>query len=428
MNDNIKQILDSGRNVFITGEAGSGKTYLTSEYAKTSKRNVAITATTGVASLLAGGETIHRFLKLGISTRPEYADKIIGKWEKVKRSSKPWDKNAWKVMQNLDALVIDEVSMLRRDQFELIDVVLSSIYENPLPFGGLQIILVGDLYQLPPVVSSYDLIKFKDLKKPYCFQSELWNSGKFVTVNLSTNYRQSDPEFLEALNKVRVGNIDAKTNDLFSSRLGADLGGVDPIKIFPLKDNVARENIKSLKDLNKNIFMSEADYKGKDYDVEILKKECPAEDKLYFCEGAQVMMLTNDYEGRWVNGSLGKVLDADPLVIKLYNGNTVRPTLNTWERVEYKANLSGKVEAHTVAEMEQLPIKLAFSSTIHKTQGLTLDYIDVDLNNCFSYGQVYVALSRAKEIKGLRLSGWDKNLVKTDPVVRKFYEKNTTII
>jgi DNA replication protein DnaC len=180
-NEAIK-ILNSGANVFLTGNAGSGKTYLISEYARISKRNVALTATTGIAALTIGGETIHRLLKLGISTRPEMAEKIVGKWEKVKRSSKPWDRRMWQLMENLDAIVIDEASMLRRDQFELIDVILSSIYEDPRPFGGIQIILVGDLFQLPPVVSSYDLTRFRDLKEPYCFQSYLWSNADFQTI------------------------------------------------------------------------------------------------------------------------------------------------------------------------------------------------------------------------------------------------------
>ena len=146
--------LESGDNLFLTGNAGAGKTFLISEFIKSSNRSVALTATTGIAALNLGGETIHRFLGLGIATRPEQADRIIGKWESIKHSVKNWDKAKWGVMEGLDTLVIDEASMLRKDQFELIDIVLSNIMENTLPFGGIQVVLVGDFFQLPPVVTT----------------------------------------------------------------------------------------------------------------------------------------------------------------------------------------------------------------------------------------------------------------------------------
>lgn len=423
MTNQIDKLLNSGSNCLITGPAGTGKTYSIAQYVKNSKRNIAICATTGAASLVMGGETIHRFLKLGINTRPELADKIINKWEKIKQSTKSWDKRLWQTMKNLDAIVIDEASMLRRDQFELVDVVLSSIYDDPRPFGGIQIILVGDFYQLPPVVSSYDVVKFKDLKKPYCFQSYLWKNANFQTINLTKNYRQDDPIFLEALNKIRIGIVDEKTDTLMKACANTDFQGLNPVRLFPLKIDVARENFEQLKSLNQKLFVSEASYKGKEYDIEILKKECPAEDKLYFCKNAQIVMLTNDFEGRWVNGSIGIIQTTDPLVIKLYNGNTIRPAENTWERVEYKVDINNKLEAHTIAEMEQLPFKLSWAVSTHKSQGSTLDCVDVDLESTFAYGQAYVALSRVKTLKGLRIRGWSKEVVKVDPMVKEFYDR-----
>jgi ATP-dependent exoDNAse (exonuclease V) alpha subunit len=184
---------------------------------------------------------------------------------------------------------------------------------------------------------------------------------------------------------------------------------------------VARENFECLKALNKKMYMSEAEYKGKGYDVEILKKECPAEHELYFCEGAQIIMLTNDFEGRWVNGSLGIIQKADPVLIKLYNGNTIKPTLNTWQRIEYKVGLNGKLTTSVIAEMEQMPWKIGYSSSIHKSQGLTLEYVDLDLENTFACGMAYVALSRVKSLAGLKVRGWKKEVVKADPMIKKFY-------
>ena len=192
--DALFEKLKTGRNIFISGSAGSGKSYIAIKYAK-SVHNIALTATTGVAALNIGGETIHRFLGLGIASRDFEAGRIIGKWNSIKKSTKPWDVAKWKIMQNLDAIIIDEVSMLRRDQFELIDIVLSSIMDNPVAFGGIQMILVGDFFQLPPVVTSYDLNKYSDLMSPYCFQSQLWDQAGFESFNLHTNYRQGEGKF-----------------------------------------------------------------------------------------------------------------------------------------------------------------------------------------------------------------------------------------
>jgi len=415
------KILDSSVNVFLTGSAGSGKTYLVKEYVHFSKENIALTATTGIAALTMGGETIHRFLKLGIATRPEMAEKIINKWAKIKNSSKPWDVHTWRLMKNLDAIVIDEVSMLRRDQFELIDVVLSSIYDNPRPFGGMRMILVGDFFQLPPVVSSYDLTRFRDLREPYCFQSYLWKQGGLQSINLTTNYRQSEEHFLTALNKIRIGEIDKETDDLIYSCADKDFGDTNPIKFFPLKVDVARENLECLNTLGEEIYVSEAEYHGKDYDTEILKKECLAEHLLYYCRGAQIIMLTNDFEGRWVNGSLGIIEEVEPITIKLHNGRTVKPATNTWSRTEYKIGLGKRLITKVVAEMYQMPFRLGWSSSIHRSQGLTLKYIDLDLRKCFTYGQVYVALSRVKSLAGLKVCGWDSKIAKVSPEVKKFY-------
>ena len=416
------EVLESGLNIFLTGKAGAGKTYLIKEFARISTKNIAITATTGIAALNIGGETIHRFLGLGVSTRPEDASRIINKWEARKKSGKPWDKEAWNTLKNTSTIVIDEVSMLRRDQFELIDAVLSNVLDNPAPFGGMQIILVGDFFQLPPVVTEFDRSKYRDLKQPYCFQSALWVHGKFTSLNLTTNYRQSDINFLSVLDNIRMGECNEHVDITMRGRLNAQFkSDIKPIKLFPFKKEVAQENKDCLKALNKDVFMSEAEYEGKQFDVDILIKDCPAEEKLYFCEGAQIMMLTNDPESRWVNGTMGIIIDADPVKIKLANNKIIYPTLFTWERIIHKAK-GLKIEKKVIAKMAQYPFKLAYASTIHKSQGLTLDYVDLDLSNCFASGQAYVALSRVKDLSGLVLKGWNKKVIKTDEKVKKFYK------
>ena len=413
--------LNTGEHIFLTGAAGSGKTYLAKEYAKESKRNVALTATTGIAALNLGGETIHRFLGIGILNRPEQADKIIKRWNKIKVSSTPWDKERWKMMNKLDAIVIDEASMLRRDQFELIEVVLSHIKDSTQPFGGVQMILVGDFFQLPPVVQTYEVKQYPELDSPYCFQSDLWRHCSFKSVNLTTNYRQSDQEFLDVLNKIRIGKIDDQVNEVMQARVDVAFEGpIKPVIIFTHKSDVRNENIRCLKELNNPVFKSEADYSGKDIFVDMLKKNCQAEHELYFCNGAQVMMLTNDPADRWVNGTLGIIQNADPLSIMLSNGNVISPVANAWEKVIHKV-VNDKWVSESVATMKQLPFKLSWAATVHKTQGLTIDYADIDLQNCFASGQAYVALSRVKTLQGLSLRNWNSRSISADGRVAKFY-------
>jgi ATP-dependent DNA helicase PIF1 len=418
----ILPALKSHQNVFITGSAGSGKTYLASKFGETSP-NTIVTATTGIAALNIGGETIHRFLGIGTCARPEEAGKIIGKWERIKSSRTPWDVARCNIMKNLSTLIIDEVSMLRRDQFELIDVVLSNIKDNPLAFGGIQIIPVGDFFQLPPVVTTTDAYRYKDLKEPFCFQSDLWAQASLESFNLTSNYRQGEGEFLDALEQIRIGKISKDVEDLFKSRVNITLNiPMEPVKLFSHKLTVGKENIDCLKQLPGEKYVSEAEFRGKEYDIDVLKKECPAEVSLYFCKGAQVMMLTNDLAHKWVNGTMGIIRETDPLSIQLSSGLTVLVDLHTWERtVPHIDPKTGDVTSVKVAEMMQYPFKLAYATTIHKSQGLTLDYIDIDLSNCFAPGQAYVALSRAKTLEGLRLRGWNKNSIKVDKRVLDFY-------
>lgn len=418
----ILPTLKTRQNVFVTGSAGSGKTYLASKFSETAPYSV-VTATTGVAALNIGGETIHRFLGIGTSSRQEEAGKIMAKWEKIKRSHTPWDMSRWQIIKSLGTIIIDEVSMLRRDQFELIDIVLSYVKDNPLAFGGIQVVLVGDFFQLPPVVSNYDAARFKDLNEPFCFQSDIWRQAGFDSFNLTSNYRQGEGDFLAALEKIRVGNVSKDVEDMFQSRVGIKLNiPMDPVKLFSHKDTVNKENIDCLKQLPGDKYVSEAEYEGKEYDVEVLKKECPAESSLYFGKGAQVMMLTNDPHNRWVNGTMGIIRSNSPLTIQLSSGLTVTVDLHTWERTVPRVDLkTGAITSHKVATLKQYPFKLAYATTIHKSQGLTLDYIDIDLNNCFAPGQAYVALSRAKTLEGLTLRGWNKNSIKTDKRVLEFY-------
>ena len=417
----VLNALKNKQNILLSGSAGSGKTFMGSGFSKVFPNSI-LTATTGVAALNIGGDTIYRLLCLGTSSRPEDAGKIINRWEKIKRSSTPWDIAKWNLIKNLRLLILDEASMLRKDQFELIDVVLSYVKDMPLPFGGVQVCLIADFCQLPPVVTSYDQIIYPDLKDPYCFQSDLWAQSGISTFNLTSNYRQGEGEFLSALEKVRVGNITKEVEDLFKSRVNVNLNiPMEPVKLFSHKVDVSRENIDCLKRLPGDKFVSEGEFEGKEYDVNILKRECPAEEKLYFGLGAQIMMLTNDPHNRWCNGTLGIIRNCSPLKVQLSSGLTVEVDLHTWERSVPIIGLDGKITTKVAAREKQYPLKLAYSVSIHKSQGITLDYVDVDIEKCFAPGQAYVALSRVKTLAGLKLRGWNKNAIKTDKRVLEFY-------
>lgn len=425
--DPVIKALDQRKNILLTGSAGSGKTYLISKYARSSLRNVVITATTGVAALNIGGETVHRFLGIGISNRPHDIEKIVKKWEKIKKSDKPWDVNRWDCLVETDAIVIDEVSMLRRDQFELIEAVLSNVLESYLPFGGKQIILCGDFLQLPPVVTNSDLEKYPDLKSPFCFQSPIWNQARFESFNLTTNYRQGEGRFLTALENIRIGNIDSEIDQMMRERIGVTLnnGIVNPIKLFTHNYKVEEENINAIKKIPNDKYLSEAVLSGNKYDIEILRNECIADGKLYFCKDAQVMMITNESSGKWVNGTMGIITNADPVQIKLSNGNVVLVEMCEWKRTVSRIK-DNKIREEVKASLKQYPFKLAYATTVHKSQSLTLDYVEVDLSNCFSHGQLYTALSRVRDIDGLKLLGWNPKVISANPEVLKFYGLNMT--
>lgn len=415
----ILDVLESGKNTFITGSAGAGKTYLVNKFAQDTDKNVLITATTGIAALNVGGDTIHRTLKLGIASRSFEAAKILGAWDAAFRRS-PDLLKMWKA---IDTIVIDEVSMLRRDQFELIDEILAHVKGNSAPFGGVQIVLVGDFLQLPPVVTRQDLSQYKDLAEPYCFQSDLWEMAGFESFNLTTVYRQQDSKFFDMLQKIRVGNITDDVDKVLKSKVGAKINlNVEPVKLFSHKNKVEKENIDCLKRLHSDVFLSEAEYTGQKYHLDALKKDCPADHELYFADGAQVMMITNDIDGKWVNGSIGIVDKAttDAVYVNLASGNRVAVYPHTWERKTHSFS-KDRISTKTVASLRQYPFKLAYASTIHKSQGLTLDTVELDLSRCFTHGQAYVALSRVRSLEGLSLRGWDKKSVIVDPAVLSFY-------
>lgn len=414
------EAIDSGKNVFLTGGAGSGKSYTVEHWMRNSTKNVVLTATTGSAALLLGGRTIHSFMKIGVKTRPGFADSIYTKlWNKASKDDRLRDHLV--LIRKLDSLVIDEVSMLRRDQLELIDILLQLIRHSHEPFGGVQMVFTGDFYQLPPVVTGEDRGTYDDLQYPYAFQSDSWESVS--TLNLEINHRQEDLDWLNLLDCIRRG--EETDYSMLYSRVGATLGGdIIPTKLMSLNKGVLSENLSELYRLSGKEKRFHTVFSGDKYEYEALLKTIPVENILRLKVGAQVMFTINDSRKGWVNGTRGIIRDImeDEILVETVSGDLATVEKYTWDRIDYTFH-KGAVSERILASATNFPLKLAWATTIHKSQGMTLDCVEADLSDCFVGGQAYVALSRVKSLDGLSLRGFDPSAIITDPVVKEFYQR-----
>jgi len=406
-------MMRTGENIFLTGSAGSGKTACLKLFINRYKKglNMGITSTTGISALLFGGTTIHSFLGIGLGTSS--VEGII-----KRLYSREYLRKRWK---ELDVLIIDEISMLPPDLFDKLEKIARRIRRNEKPFGGIQLILSGDFLQLPCVKSS-----------KFCFESESWNKCVTNTVYLDKIMRQKDKNFQECLNKIRIGNIDKKTKKILKSRIGVVLknnDGILPTKLFAT--NKHADYINNL-ELNK---LDEKEYEFYEYNMDInvssstnnrkfilekYKKNCNACETLQICKEVQVILLWNiDIDRGLVNGSRGVVVgfDKDDLpIVKFLNGITEVIEYNTWE---YEEN------DRITATITQIPLKLAYAITIHKSQGMSIDLVEIDLSSSFTDGQSYVALSRVNSLEGLSIIDIDFDRIKSNKKAVDFYKKFT---
>lgn len=420
-------LLDEGRNVFLTGGAGTGKTFTIKQWMAQTERQTVLTATTGVAALLLGGITVHRFSGIQIEARPEHIGLVMERWEDKRQNR--WGRQSWDLVRYTDTLVIDEVSMLRADQLQLINLVLKRIRGSEEPFGGIQVVLTGDFFQLPPVVTAFDAKRYPDLSRPFAFQSPAWAEGAFEKVELNVNHRQGAGPWLDILDRLRRG--DTEGVDL-SAAVGRKFDGdVQPVRLFPLRANVDSENRAALDALPGEPLVSEATYQGHPSWQDALRKEAPIDDPLILKPGAQAMLIVNDpgeltemgrVSGRWANGSMCVVREIGDttVTVELVNGEPVCLGEHTWEKVDYET-VGDRVGKKVLASVAQYPLRLAWASTIHKSQGMTLDRAEIDVSGCFAPGQAYVALSRVKTLEGLSLRGWRPGAVTVAPEVKAFY-------
>lgn len=418
-------LLSEHKNVFLTGKAGTGKSTLIRYFLDHSaNENTLVVAPTGIAALNVGGTTIHRLLSLSPgATREEV------------RSSRYYPKKYAKVLKTLDTLIVDEVSMVRADLFDILETVLEHFGPHPgRPFGGVQIVLVGDLFQLPPVVTPVEQSYFESVyPTPYFFSSESYPTGHFSQVNLTRIFRQAgDAALTEILNGIREGSIGEEQRTLLNSKTKPEFtphDGTFWLTLTTTNRIATARNRAALDTLPTPAHTWEADICG---DVE--DADMATDQVLSYKVGAQVMMLVNDPGNQYVNGTLGKITDitydtdgTPEVTIHTRDGRSVAVGPHTWEILRPSVS-GGAITSTPVGTFTQLPFRLAWAITIHKSQGQTLDHLVVDLSGgTFAYGQLYVALSRAVSLDGLvlRRDVLPKDL-KTDQRIRRFLATGAT--
>lgn len=388
----------TGISIFLTGKAGTGKTtFLRTLKEKSSKRSI-IVAPTGVAAINAGGMTIHSFFQLPLSPFvPEANFKNRFDYSKEKR----------KIIRTLDLLIIDEISMVRSDVLDAIDSVLRRFREHEKPFGGVQLLMIGDLQQLTPVVTPEDeVILQRYYDTSYFFGSKALRSISYVTIELTHVYRQQDEEFITLLNNIREGEVSEtdlkKLNERFNPNFEPEVGS-DYIRLTTHNKMAESYNEVQLHNLPSKActFIAEADGNFPEYNY-------PADFKLTLKRGAQVMFIRNDNNGRYYNGRIGHVTHIDNekiLVLCPGDDKEIEVQQETWENTKYSLNEKTKqIEAEVQGTFKQYPLRLAWAITIHKSQGLTFEHAIIDAQSSFAAGQVYVALSRCKTLEGLILA------------------------
>lgn len=401
----------SGKNVFLSGRAGVGKSYCVSrlfDFAREEKLSMAKTASTGVAALNIGGGTLHSWSGIGLGDKT--VDHLI---KDAKRN-----KRAVQRMMYSKILVIDEISMVSADLFNKIDLVLKYFRENNNPFGGIQMCVVGDCGQLPPVIKDFDC------QEHYFFESRAWKEGGFSSVLLEQVVRQDEVEFIQFLNNVRLGKsegievLDQCINREFKSE-------IKPIKLFSRNVDVSKFNQSELDKIESPSKFFWSKDSGADHHIKFFDKNCQAPAKLELKIGASVMLLVNlDVGAGLVNGSIGKVtaFTTEGPEVLFTNGLRQIITPNTWHINEHR--IFGTESAYvSVASREQIPLKVCYATTIHKSQGQTFDLVDLDLNEAFACGQAYTALSRVRKLAGLSVKPFNVDRIKASPKALRFYEQ-----
>ena len=412
-------ILKTGANVFLTGEPGAGKTHTINTFVDYLRRcdiEPAVTASTGIAATHIGGMTIHSWSGIGIKTK-------LDKYDLDKIASSEY---IAKRINRTKVLIIDEVSMLSANTLDMIDMVCREVKQSGEPFGGIQIVLVGDFFQLPPIVKKENDTNQNKLMPDivgtsgiFACDSGAWSRARLVVCYLTEQHRQDDTDFLSVLSAIRSNNVSEEHRNYINSRQIDNYDMPENVtKLFSHNfnvDNVNSGELSKIEDASKNFEMTAS---GNDKLVEILKKGCLSPENLELKVGAVVMCTKNNQKEHFANGTLGTVVGFDEFsgypIIKTHNGFNVTISPMDWAVEE-----NGKIRA----QITQVPLRLAWAITVHKSQGMSLNAAVMDLSQVFEYGQGYVALSRVRSLSGLYILGINEQALKVSP---KILEKDVT--
>ncbi len=414
-------MLKAGAHVFITGAPGAGKTYVLNEFIRSARADgasVAVTASTGIASTHINGRTIHSWSGVGVAT--VLTEQLLRQIRSRRRGR----------IQAADILVIDEVSMLHAWLFDMVDQVCRAVRHNPEPFGGLQVVLSGDFFQLPPVTRAArggDMIaegsEFQEARRSYAekgkdpegfiTESLVWDRLDPVVAYLTEQHRQDDGQLLTVLTDIREGSVTQEDHDVLAGRLGVSPGSDEvAVHLFPVNRQADMLNDQQLSRIVEPAHEYYAQASGPADLVTRLQRNMLAPERLQLKTGAAVMALRNDPDHQYVNGSIGTVRGFAPEnkggwpVVEFQNGNTVTLRQASWEMMDGESVL---------ASVKQVPLRCAWAITIHKSQGMTLDRAVMDLRRTFAPGMGYVALSRVEALDGLYLGGINERAFDVSP-------------
>lgn len=389
-------VLKTGANVFLTGEPGSGKTYVINQYIawlEAAGLTVAVTASTGIAATHIGGMTIHSWSGIGIkdALTPYDLEHIATREKVVKR------------LTSAHVLVIDEISMLDGSVLDMVDTVLRTVRKRAEPFGGVQVVLIGDFFQLPPITRG-------GVSVHYAFEARVWPAAQFLTCYLSDQFRQEDELLLGLLSSIRRNEIEEEHYTLLREQTEIGFPDIEPTRLYTHNADVDAVNLQKLKELSGSVRSFKMSAIGSKALIEPLIKSCLSPETLALKEDAMVMCTKNNFEAGFVNGTLARVtgFDGEFPIVLTSDGRTLTIKPMTWDVID-----EGKVRA----SIEQLPLRLAWAITVHKSQGMSLDAAEIDLSKAFVYGQGYVALSRVRSLQGLKVLGMHPNALQVDPRV-----------